>query len=71
MKKITSLLLGTAIVFMSAGWISSAGNVRQTGLQANTHPQHPMVCQRALAKIADPEQNTWKNRLAAWKCRNS
>jgi hypothetical protein len=68
MNRITSLMLGTAAVFLSAGWISNAANVDKAGLHIDRHPEHVAVCERALAKLAEPEHNTWKNRLAAWKC---
>lgn len=71
MNRIKSLMLGAATVFISAGWISGAANVGEAGLHRDHHPKHVAACERALAKLAEPEHNTWKNRLAAWKCHRS
>lgn len=68
MNRITSLMLGAAAVVISAGWISNAADVDKAGRYTDHHPKYAAACERALAQLAEPEHNTWKNRLAAWKC---
>lgn len=56
------------LIFISTGWISSAWGTDEGGLHIDDHPQHVAACERAIARLKMPGQNTWKNRLRAWPC---
>ena len=58
-------IIGTFGLVSSA--MTNAGFARAT-LHVVEHPKHVQACERARAKMANPVNDTWKNRLSTWPC---